>query len=93
MRGALSNRSDTGAAADNHCRPQWDTGEPHSEPADAGTDAGTAGGGATGGGTNRLLGMVTECGTRRVKLPLTLGGCRIDGRLAEFTELGKLMRT
>ena len=38
-------------------------------------------------------GMVTECGTRRVKLPLTLGGCRIDGRLAEFTELGKLMRT
>ena len=56
MRGALSNRSDTGAAADNHCRPQWDTGEPHSEPADAGTDAGTAGGGATGGGTNRLLG-------------------------------------
>lgn len=56
LRGALSNRSDTGAAADNHCRPQWDTGEPHSEPADAGTDAGTAGGGATGGGTNRLLG-------------------------------------
>jgi len=28
-----------------------------------------------------------------VKLPLTLGGCRIDGRLAEFTELGKLIRT
>ena len=56
LRGALSNRSDTGAAADNHCRPQWDTGEPHSEPADASTDAGTAGGGATGGGTNRLLG-------------------------------------
>ena len=38
-------------------------------------------------------GMVTECGTRRVKLPLTLGGCRIDGRLADFSELGKLMRT
>ena len=92
MRGALSNRSDTGAAADNHCRPQWDTGEPHSEPADAGTDAGTAGGGATGEPT-AFWGMVTEGGTRRVKLPLTLGGCRIDGRLAEFTELGKLMRT
>lgn len=38
-------------------------------------------------------GMVTECGTRRVELPLVIGQCRIDGRLAEFGELARLIRT
>lgn len=38
-------------------------------------------------------GMVTECGTRRTELPLTAERCRIDGRLAEFTELGRMLRT
>lgn len=93
MRGALSNRSDTGAAADNHCRPQWDTGEPHSEPVDAALTPEQLAEVPPGAEPTAFWGMVTECGTRRVKLPLTLGGCRIDGRLAEFTELGKLMRT
>lgn len=38
-------------------------------------------------------GMVTECGPRRVALPLTIGQCRIDGRLAEFGELARLIHT
>ena len=38
-------------------------------------------------------GMVTECGPRRVALPLTIGQCRIDGRLAEFGGLARLIHT
>ena len=38
-------------------------------------------------------GMVTECGPRRVALPLITAQCRIDGRLAEFGELARLIHT
>lgn len=38
-------------------------------------------------------GMVTECGPRRVALPLGVRLCRVDGRLAEFTELSRLLYT
>lgn len=38
-------------------------------------------------------GMLAECGARRVELPLIIERCRIDGRLAEFGELTRLICT
>ena len=38
-------------------------------------------------------GMVMECGPHRVGLPLRVEHCRMDGRLAEFTELGRMLHT
>lgn len=38
-------------------------------------------------------GMILECGTRRMALPLEIGRCRMDGRLADFTELGRLLHS
>ena len=38
-------------------------------------------------------GMVTECGQRRVSLPMTVCRCRIDGRLADFSELARVIET
>lgn len=38
-------------------------------------------------------GMVTEYGPRRAEAPMTVQCCRIDGRLAQFDELPRLLKT